>query len=315
MKNYAIAQWILFGVSIIFTIILNIFMLTSFNSEFFDLMQNGNLGEVDFLIVPLIIVIAGIFLMIGVIIFLFVRYIQYLIQLKETCTVSENPKLLGHYKNEIRALILNILSPFIIIIAFFTIFIPFATNLLAMIQPIYIYMGDPDMSQPMYGFAISILIFFLLFVIFLIVLVTFKILSALRLDEWAEELQAQFGESMTLIKNGTNLIKWGVIISIIPFLNSISTIVILIGYTNTSSAIVNTFATENFAMGSRPMVSSNTTHSPHTSGETTMPNSGQTYSRSSTAVKQLGYNLCPFCGAPLPSDDAKFCGTCGNAVK
>lgn len=313
MKNYAIAQWISLGAGLLYVVFINIFAVVSLNSDFFDILPNGYYGMVNSYILFSIIMIGSSLLMLGVAILVFVRYIQYLMRLKEACNASQNPKLLGHYKYEIRVLILSIIFPVVAIIALFTAFFPLTTNISLMIQPIYV--TEPDMIQTMYGFMIGIIILILLLVVFAIVIFIFRILSVLRLDEWAEELQLQSPVSMTAIKEGTNLIKWGVIIAIIPFLSSFSTIVLLIGYTKAGNAIANTFAAQDIAIGSGPSFTSYTTPSTPTFGTTSMPNAGQTYTRSPPRTKPLGSNLCPFCGAPLPSEDAKFCGTCGNAVR
>ncbi|MHA1777705.1 MAG: hypothetical protein DRO88_00840 [Promethearchaeia archaeon] len=325
MKKYAIAQWISLGVGIIYVIItyVGIFAMMSSFIDMEDYSYYSTFGMISpiggFSVFSWVLSIV----MLGIGILVLVRYIQYLLRLKEATDISQSTNLQQHYKFEIWSLILSIVLPIIAVIAVLGLFVPLVLNSTYIsINPVFqLFLAvNASVTQASYTSFLGIMILILIILlIFGILLFVFRVLSVLRLDDWASELLAQYGPNMAEIKEGTNLIKWGVIIAIIPIASSVSTIVTLIGFTKAGKAIENTFAGGGFSSGSE--FASYTSPAPGTlgtSGTPSGPNASGTTIPSTSLPQTNGAPLelrCPYCGALIPSKDAKFCGVCGNALR
>ncbi|MHA1673192.1 MAG: zinc ribbon domain-containing protein [Promethearchaeota archaeon] len=291
MYQYAVANWIYLVIAFV-GVIISMGLLTQ-KVEFF--IENMYLEEPDMIgtivgqsIVPLVLTAASIYML--------VRFIQYLISLKSAAAIVGDPDLQDHYKNEIRAILASIIASIVASIVLFL----FIREFLGFIEGIddietsNVEEINSAMLALMMKFTLWILILFALGILTLI----FRILSALKLDEWAEGLQHQYGFSMRGIKEGTNLVKWGRIAVVIPFLNYFAGIILLVGFTKAGKSIMDQFGQGTGNTTSRVGGSLETSYMP------------------SETLRPLGNTgRCPSCGAPISEQDAGFCAMCGKKLR
>lgn len=284
MFHYAIANWIVLGISFISSFI-------SMFTTFFSLQSiitegDYSISEINAtMLAPMIISL----ILIPLSIYSLIRYIQMLIALKKSGDQSQNQNLKASFKNELISIFITLLIPIflvILILSFINIFLaefPFDESV------------DPtSIESEIYPILMKIVLWVLLILVVAIVGLVFKVLAAVKLDNWAEELQRTYGNQMTPIKEGTNLIKWGQIAVFIPFLSTVATIIRLIGYTKAGKDIERIFAGEI---------------------QSQLDTSQGYFQSERTYQQKYQEDRCPYCGSPLPTRDAAFCTMCGKNLR
>ncbi|MHA1618301.1 MAG: hypothetical protein ACTSVZ_03400 [Promethearchaeota archaeon] len=292
MYQYAVAQWISLALTLISVFISMGIMVQSIESfvENMYLDDPNRMGFVVGQVLTSIIVSA-------VSIYMLVRYIQYLMRLKSAAEIVQDPNLQAHYKNEIRAIIVSVSTSIVAVIMIFILIQQFIANIneLDGMET----MSEAEFSSTMLSMLMPLMLWLLIVVALGILTLIFRIISVLKLDEWAEGLQHYFGPTMRPIKEGTNLIKWGRIAVVIPILNYVAGIIFLVGLTKAGKAIQTQFGD---GAGNSP-------------GLAGMGGSLETsYMPSETFRPTVDSNKCPFCGAPIPEQGAGFCAMCGKKL-
>ncbi len=291
MYQYAIANWIYLAISVIGVTISMGFMKLNVEN-FVENMYSAEFDMMGYIMVQSIMSLV----ISATSIYMFVRYILYLVRLKSVAEIVGDPNLQDHYKNEIRAIIVSVVTS---IVAAITVFV-LIRELLVFIEEMDVIDSSnvEEFNSAMMSFVMKSMMWILILGALGIITLIFRIISAMKLDEWAEGLQAQFGFSMRAIKEGTNLIKWGRIAVVIPLLNYFAGIIFMVGMTKAGNAIKT-----QFGEGGGNAISG-------------MGGSLETSYMPSETFRPMGeFGRCPFCGSPIPDQDAGFCGMCGKKLK
>ena len=299
MKRYAIASWIIMGVSFISILI----SMVMFIFPMFLSMDSNSIDETMAIIIGLL----GILIIINLItiticIYQLYAYIQYLIRLKKVGDYTHDIDLQTAYKMELWALLTPIIISFILILLMFII--------------------GTSINQMEYDTFIM-LIFGFLFISFLAVLIPkiFQLISVFAFDRWGQRIKmANLQNPYTgRIGEGTNFMKWGKIISI--FFGTIGMIIFLIGFMNAGKNIMEFFddyGNLQSTQGAAIPQSSYSTTSQQSGAFTTSPSLNASYmgtpSYGSTTMKPQTEGFCAFCGSKLDDKNSMFCSNCGRKL-
>ncbi len=234
--------------------------------------------------------------MVGAII-LFVRFVQYIIQLKHSSLATNDPILRKIYQIELVSLIVG-----------------FGFNMLIMfVEDIF--------NSWLYTFICSLPILLL------------SLALGLYFLKWTENFTSETVEPSTIseFKKGVNLVILSAVIDFIPDIHDIviyisifSAILYLIGFWKIGKTImrefglgqlgdINAYATPDMYSGLGPSsISTNSSTNSHDydSADSASEQSWNVQSAESPESSPL----CSYCGAPKSDEDAEFCGTCGKKI-
>ncbi len=153
-----------------------------------------------------------------------------------------------------------------------------------------------------------------------------NILGAFRLNAWANWYAFSHGASFTAkrIYDGSNLIKWGAIVTIIPMVSIVGAIMSFVGFYQTGAGFVSEFerATVPSEQVRREVVTAPMPMGTQTTQEGTKnipfvtpsvaPNVVPTVAPTSTPSPLVRF--CGKCGSRVETDNARFCVTCGSSL-
>lgn len=281
MRNYALSVVIFAGISLLLVAIL---ISLAFNLHFGRIWGFG-IG----MLVSMIILGIGVF----------VFYIQFIIGLGKTAHATNQPDLQRSYKCYMWAIITTIIGVVLIIILVFSLMFMMMIQYSPSENQLY---GDMYQAMaPLIGLVIVI-------VIVALVPVILQIMAAMSLYAWGDVYASQLPASYhaRTIKHGGDLIKWGAILSIIPYVGFISSILEIVGFYQMGNGLMKEFS------GNLPSIS-----------PTAYVTTTDLPAQPTQIVKELpispnapsGAKFCMYCGVSFPVSDPHFCPQCGRPQK
>ncbi len=287
MKNYVLATIIVIGIGILGSF----FTATSSNVVVYS-EELGRSIEYGLIVSPL--AFTGIFdiVMVGVIVFLAIRYFQYLSNLKEAGNQLGDSNLQKSFQMEIGGLISAIIFGIIIVVS---------------ISPILMSIVDNPTSFAMNQLMSMIsLILFGMFIIYV-----FQIIGVIYLDRWGQHLRhLELNFIANPIAQGISLMKWGRILN--PILGGIGEILYLVGMMKSGKKLISYPSLENSGRVNNPIRNFNypPSHSPYPN-----PNN-QTYRPTQPIQTPSGRpdQFCSACGTKMSHPQSRFCENCGKKL-
>lgn len=267
-----------------------------------DSIYSDNMPSFSLLLLPLIFIFLYI-------VAVFVLYCLFLSNLGKVSKLTGIPQLQKAYTYYLWAF----LSGFIVVGVIFLLFFGlFASTLNSIFSD---YSGSSDSLMGM--FMGSFMIYVILIVVAVLVPTILKIIGVLAFSDWAvySHQSNSLSPFIRQVKEGSDLMKWGTILSIVPFVSSIAELLELIGFFQVGSNLMKEYGPQTNpnpvqfqSYGSPPQdyqqtqrISSN--YSPYPSS---IPTSSPTQT---TKIR-----FCPHCGGNLENlgGNPRFCPSCGR---
>ncbi|MHA2000526.1 MAG: zinc ribbon domain-containing protein [Promethearchaeota archaeon] len=312
MKKYAISQWISMGAAIVAIIIafVGLLGLVSINGD-----SNISISSI---LTP--IIIAGIIIF-GALIFVFVRYIQMLINLKHAGESSQDVNLQKCFKYIIITIFLQVGLVIVMLIVFFSYF----NNLMSVSSENEMYAILDQIEAMTIYFTLGSFIIYIL-----------NVFAYDSLDKFGQNLKNQSNNNfLTLqIASGTHLMKISVIgtglLSILQFgasfLSTLAILSSLLSMVTLGLAIMMLVGMQKagknmelfYTTEQEPGFQAQQSYQGFQGyGSTPSANTANAPNYSDTIIKPIdsGISNCPFCGNPLPDPTAQFCSMCGKKVR
>ena len=284
MKNYAVAIIILAAIGIIGTIIV-------YGIVLIPLMSGGSPDSFE--MASSYILLSSIASMgsLGLSVFLLIRYIQYLSNLKRAGNVTGDFNLQKSFKMEIGVIIGSIILPVILLIVF---------------TPLMVSMIYDQSYNSIITSVVGTLLLSLLVVAFLYM---FQIMAMISLERWAQGLRNSNNNMVTIsIAEGISYMKWGRIVS--PFTGGIGAIIYLVGMMKAGKYLMQLSPMDNQGAHNQPAMQSY-----YAQTETSFSNSReQTYRPQNGKTTTLGSGYCSTCGKEVINSSSAFCQHCGNKL-
>ena len=294
MKQYAISQFIVMIIGFIFGVSIYAFVFMSMDFIDMDNIYGFINGIIFILITGVILVVVGI-------IYVIIRFFQYLSALKLVGEFDEN--LNKSYKFKLYYIISSIIFPIVVIaLAFWIIF-----------NSVFESISSMDMLTFMGPY-----IFLIIFSIVIGLIITgLDIVSYVAFDRWAQNLPFS-NPNARLIKDGANLMK---ICSILQIFVSVVSIGILFGMYKVGKAMENDFlgingggSFNNSSGGSSTHLSFNNYYSGQNSSFNEKDNEftqDNKITQNNNTYIQKNSRICPNCKTKVKVSIAKFCPYCG----
>ena len=267
----------------------------------------SEIGLMNFaFVIPFIII-----LLIGL--YVFYRQIKYIISLKRASVATQESNLKRSYHMELSMIITSIIFPIVLMIIVFSVL----GNISMGISDLE-YLDSEEFLTSM---LIRLGIIWVVAMLFGIAIIVFKIIAAVSLDKWAETQERNLNHYLMLeMKQGTNYIKIGQIISVIPMISFLGPFLYYYGLGKAGKAMRDYYSQSEPQLADTKSYTSNYATSPSYYGNpkysatpTTIPPKSSDVFQTFTASKPTQM-FCPHCGAPLTESAPSYCPMCGKKI-
>ncbi|MCK5345138.1 MAG: hypothetical protein KAR20_17130 [Candidatus Heimdallarchaeota archaeon] len=290
MKNYGLAMIISLG----FSFLLVIFVYFSYFMIIFEMASS--MENYDSILTRLYGLLGG-FVFILVLacamgIFVFVRYIQFMMSLKRAGEDTRDSHLQQAFKLELSAMIATIVAYVFLVVLITFFYFPFIEQVM--------YEADE--------FLRLMLLFYLGVGILVLIPIVLQITSGINFAKWAETLSMQQPSNYLLHKmaDSVKYIKWGRILSVIPMVYALGPFVVIYGFWTGGKAIMDVYTP-------RGGVNTLNVHAPPLTSYEHSQSQGD-YGGPTLRPVNTRSDVCVYCGAPKANPDAAFCAVCGKEL-
>ncbi len=225
-------------------------------------------------------------------------YVSYVSRLGKVARTSQHLDLTAAHNYYLAGIIVGVIGVLVII------FVPLGSMMNFMSIPTPTPAMIADIAVPIIVAAILVGL----------VPAILNILGAFRLNAWANWYAFSHGTSYSArrIYDGSNVMKWGSIVTLIPMVSIAGGIMSFVGFYLTGSGLVSEFERETVISEPKRQEVISPPIQPVTSATAEGPKSIPTIPPNSTVSPLIRF--CGKCGTKIEVDNARFCVACGSSL-